>query len=130
MHAYTYIYIYVDSSEVSINCAPHVCQERNKREGKKKKVRKLNLFFFFVAFITLLLLLFIWLTVTEGIRELLASRRFVIILVLTATRDPCKLIERKWQCFLLHGDGEKRHWSPPVGLGTPAWRYPGAARLR
>ncbi|RNC39530.1 putative amino acid transporter [Trypanosoma cruzi] len=47
----------------------------------------------------------LWLTVTEGFRELLASRRFVIILVFTATRYPCKLIEGNGGVFLYTATG-------------------------
>ncbi|RNC44050.1 putative amino acid transporter [Trypanosoma cruzi] len=46
-----------------------------------------------------------WLTAIEGIRELLASRRFVIILVFTATRDPCKLIEGNGSVFFYTATG-------------------------
>ncbi|RNE99619.1 putative amino acid transporter [Trypanosoma cruzi] len=34
-----------------------------------------------------------WLITTEGIRELLTFRRFIIIFIFAATRDPCKLVE-------------------------------------
>ncbi|RNC35396.1 amino acid transporter [Trypanosoma cruzi] len=41
----------------------------------------------------------------EGIRELLSSRRFIIILVFTATRDPCKLVERDNSVFFYTATG-------------------------
>ncbi|KAF8280863.1 hypothetical protein TcBrA4_0094390 [Trypanosoma cruzi] len=46
-----------------------------------------------------------WLTAMEGIRELLAFRRFIIIFIFAATRDPCKLIERNGSVFLYTATG-------------------------
>ncbi|RNC59250.1 putative amino acid transporter [Trypanosoma cruzi] len=47
----------------------------------------------------------LWLTVIERNRELLVSRRFVIILVFTATRDPCRLIEGNGSVFFYTATG-------------------------